>query len=225
MAIVTGFACAVALCLRALSAQEVAAFTQGEMRVVVDAGHGGVDVGVQGNQTGVKESDLNLSIALELKEVLEDSGFEVTLTRKTDGGLYGTTAKGFKKRDMQKRKELIEKAAPSMIISVHQNFYPAKGVRGAQVFYSKQSKESERLATTVQAGLNALYAEEGARARKAAQGEYFMLDCYPCPSVIVECGFLSNAADEALLQKSAWQRRLAERIAAGALAYFSENAL
>ncbi len=225
VAIIFGFVWAVALCVRALNAQAVSALSQGEMRLVVDAGHGGVDAGVSGRTTGVKESDLNLAIAMELKEVLEDAGFEIVLTRKTEAGLYGTTAKGFKKRDMQKRKEIVEGAKPATIISVHQNFYPAKGVRGGQVFYAKSSPESERLALLLQASVNELYKEEGVKDRKAMEAEYFMLGCYPCPSVIVECGFLSNPEDEALLQRATWQRRLAESVAAGVLAYFSENAL
>ncbi len=216
-----GFIWAVALCLQALVAQPVSAFSDGSMRVVVDAGHGGIDGGVSGRTTKVKESELNLAIAMELAQVLEDTGFEVTLTRKTSAGLYGTTAKGFKKRDMQRRKEIIEAADPALVLSVHQNFYPSKATRGAQVFYSEESEGSAALAFAVQARLNGLYAEKGVRERKESKGEYFMLECYPCPSVIVECGFLSNAEDEALLQKSAWQERLAEGIASGVLDYYS----
>ena len=215
-----GFITAVTLCFQALNAQAVNAFSDG-MRIVVDAGHGGIDGGVSGRVTGVKESDLNLSVSLLLKEELTDMGFEVVLTRKTEAGLYGTTAKGFKKRDMQKRKEIIEESKPSMVISVHQNFYPSKSTRGGQVFYSAQSEGSKLLAERVQERLNALYAEEGVRERKITAGEFFMLDCYPCPSVIVECGFLSNAEDEALLSSAVWQKKLAQTIANGALSYFA----
>ncbi len=221
---VVGFVWAVALCVRALNPQTVSVFSDGSMRVVVDAGHGGIDVGVSGVKTGVKESDLNLAIAMELKEGLEDMGFEVTLTRRTEAGLYGTTAKGFKKRDMQKRKEIIEKASPALLLSIHQNYYPAQSVRGAQVFYSEKTAGSKTLAEGLQSKLNALYAAKGVRARNASRGEYFMLECYPCPSVIVECGFLSNPSDEALLCASYFQRRLAEEIAAATLAYVAEMA-
>ncbi len=214
-----GFITAVALCIEALSTKTVSAFSDG-MRVVVDAGHGGIDGGVAGRQTGVKESDLNLSIAMELKERLEDMGFEVVMTRKTEGGLYDSTAKGFKKRDMQKRKEIIQNAKPSLVISVHQNFYPAKGTRGGQTFYLPQSEEGKALALAVQERVNSLYAEKGAKARKTMKGEFFMLQCSPCPSIIVECGFLSNEKDEALLQTRDWQKRLAESISAGVLDFY-----
>ncbi len=222
MAVVIGFTAAVGLCVRQLlRPQAVSAFSDGGMRIVLDAGHGGIDGGVVGKKSGIKESDINLQITYRLKEVLEDMGFEITLTRKTEAGLYGTTAKGFKKRDMQKRKEIIEKADPALVLSVHQNFYPSQSSRGGQVFYAKNSESGQALALCVQDALNDFYQKEGAKGRKAAAGEYFILNCADCPSVIVECGFLSNAADERLLTEESGQKRIAESIAAGVLAYFS----
>lgn len=221
MAVVTVFLTAVTVCIRALNAQAVSAFSEG-MRIVVDAGHGGIDGGVSGRITGVKESDLNLSISMVLKEELEDMGFAVTLTRKTEAGLYDTTAKGFKKRDMQRRKEIIEEVKPALVVSVHQNYYPTQAARGGQVFYSKKTAGSKRLAECVQEKFNGLYSEQRVKARKITAGEYFMLECYPCPSVIVECGFLSNSSDENLLISPAWQKRLAQSVAGGVLAYFAD---
>ncbi len=220
--VAVGFLSAVALCLRTLNAQAVSSFSEGSMRVVVDAGHGGIDGGVSGKKTGVKESDLNLSIAMRLAGRLQDAGFDVVMTRRTEAGLYDSTAKGFKRRDMQKRKEIIQKADPALLLSVHQNYYPSQGARGGQVFYSSKIKGSERLAEETQGRLNALYEKEGAKGRKKTTGEYFMLECYPCPSVIIECGFLSNERDEELLNSPAFQERLAEEIAAAALAYYAE---
>ena len=159
------------------------------MTVVLDAGHGGIDGGVTGKTTGIKESEINLAITLALKEELTDMGFEVILTRKTDAGLYDTTAKGFKKRDMQRRKEIIQAATPSLVISLHQNFYPSQSTRGAQVFYGGNHPKSQTLAKSLQNELNAEYAKHGVNARKIMYGEYFMLKCYGAPSVIVECGF------------------------------------
>ena len=96
-ALILGFISAVALCVRALGGtQAVSAFDEAVMRIVIDAGHGGIDGGVTGRTTGVKESDINLQIAFKLSAVLEDMGFETVMTRKTDAGLYDTTAKGFK---------------------------------------------------------------------------------------------------------------------------------
>jgi len=222
MVLTMSFTTAVALCVRVLSgAQAVAATDGGGMRIVLDAGHGGIDGGVTGKTTGVKESDLNLAITHCLKDALEELGFEVTLTRKTEAGLYGTTAKGFKKRDMQKRKEIIEKVSPALVISIHQNFYPTSVSRGGQVFYAKDDARSLRLATALQEQINALYFDEGVKGRKQTAGEFFMLDCTSHPAALVECGFLSNAKDERLLTNAQWQKKLAHTLAVGVLQYFS----
>ena len=216
---------AVALCLQALNApRTVASFADGGMRIVVDAGHGGIDGGVVGKKTGIKESDINLAVSYFLKDVLTEMGFEVTLTRKTDAGLYGSTAKGFKKRDMQKRKEIIENCEPALVISVHQNYYSSRAYRGGQVFYRKGDGQGQVFAEAVQGKLNALYETDGAKPRSVMAGDYFMLKCAPCPSVIVECGFLSNVQDESLLGTELWRKKLAQAVAAGVVAYLSDSA-
>ena len=221
--VLTSFITAVFLCVRALqTAESVSAFSDAKMCVVLDAGHGGIDGGVVGVKTGIKESDLNLSITFCLKDILEDMGFEVVLTRKTAAGLYGAPTKGFKKRDMQKRKEIIEETKPDFVISLHQNFFPSKSSRGGQVFYNKHDKHSDALAKTIQAQVNTLYAEEGVKARKASSGEYFMLACTTYPAVIVECGFLSSPLDDELLSSHEWQEKLSHAISAGVVEYLSE---
>ena len=104
--------------------------------VVLDAGHGGIDGGVVGKTTGVRESDVNLAVTLALREDFEAAGFRVVLTRADEGGLYGLPTKGFKRRDMQKRKQIIEGAQPTAMISVHQNYFPSDpSRRGGQAFY------------------------------------------------------------------------------------------
>ena len=222
-AVITLFTTAVGLCVRSLwGAQAVAAFDN-PLRIVVDAGHGGIDGGVVGRQTGIKESEVNLSIAFELCEALTDLGAEVVMTRKTAAGLYDTASKGFKKRDMQRRKEIATAANADFLISIHQNSYPIARYRGAQVFYNGENTNGERLATLTQNALNSLYAQEDAKARNAVKGDFFMLKCCDCPSLLIECGFLSNAEDERLLQNAVWQRKVAESIAAGLIAYLSDT--
>lgn len=227
MAVAVGFVAAVGLCARALSGSAAVAAFDGGLRVVIDAGHGGIDGGVVGKTTGVKESDLNLDVAFELQYALEDMGFEVTMTRKTQAGLYGTTAKGFKRRDMEKRREIIQRAKPDFVLSVHQNYYPSSAYRGGQAFYAfegtekGENSESKRLAELLQEKMNALYAQDGARGRKTMQGDFFMLRCYDCPSVLLECGFLSNAADEELLCSGVWRKKFAQSIAAGLVEFLS----
>ncbi|MBR2622718.1 MAG: N-acetylmuramoyl-L-alanine amidase [Clostridia bacterium] len=222
MAVIVAFSSAIGLCLRVLTAPRFVSAFDRELCIVLDAGHGGIDGGVVGRNTGIKESDLNLSITYKLKDCLENRGFHVELTRKTEAGLYGTTAKGFKKRDMQKRKEIIEEADPALLISIHQNFYPTRNTRGGQVFYGKEQAGSRRLAVALQEKINRLYAVEGARGRNAASGQFFILQCADCPSVIVECGFLSNEEDERLLSLESWQTDLAKIVAEGVMDYFTE---
>lgn len=221
-AVITAFIAALGLCLKALRAPiAVADFQDGNMRIVIDAGHGGVDGGVVGKCTGVKESALNLEIAYLLKEELADMGFDVVLTRKTDAGLYDTATSGFKKRDMQKRKEIIREHDPALVISIHQNYYPAQKYRGGQVFYRANHTLGESLGKAIQEELNELYEKEGAKPRNAMMGDYFMLNCTEAPSVIVECGFLSNAEDEKLLCDRSWKGKLARAISSGVTAFLA----
>lgn len=222
IAVAVIFTAAVGLCVNVLSAPRAVAAVDDALCIVLDAGHGGIDGGVTGRETKIKESDLNLVITYKVKSALEELGFKVVLTRKTDAGLYGTATKGFKKRDMQKRREIIEETDPAMVISLHQNFYPTQNTRGAQVFYDKENRTGQRLAVLLQDNLNGLYAKEGARGRKAASAQFYMLSCSDCPSVLIECGFLSNREDERLLTDEGWQKTLSLSIAEGVMAYFSD---
>lgn len=208
-------------CGKALSVKETFA-ESGGVKVVLDAGHGGVDGGVTGRTSGVKESDLNLKIVYLAAEKLSEVGFEVILTRKTEEGLYGAATKGFKKRDMLRRKEIIEAEEPTIVVSVHQNYYPSGFSRGAQAFYKKGSEEGMALAERLQEAFNALYGAKGVKKRNAATGDFFMLSCSDCPSALIECGFLSNVKDEALLCDGAFQRAAAQAIVEGVVGFIGD---
>lgn len=207
------------MCLSAIARTAYGGYNA--LRVVIDAGHGGIDGGVSGVTTGTKESDINLEIALFLQEELEDAGVEVTLTRKTQAGLYGTTARYFKRRDMEKRREIIEKTAPHAVVSVHQNFFADRSKRGATVFFRRGDGSGEVLAMAIQSQFNGF--EGTPSARTPLIGDYYMLNCTAYPSVIVECGFLSNPDDEALAVSEAYRRTAAERIARGVLSFLAKN--
>ncbi len=187
--------------------------------IVIDAGHGGIDGGAVGNLTGVSESELNLDISKRLKTLFEEVGFKVVLTRQTMDGLYGDTSPGFKKRDMQKRAEIIRESAPNLLISVHLNKYTSPNRRGAQVFYKSDSESGKKLANAIQKNIN-----ENLPVSKnysALSGDYFLLNTSKCPSVIVECGFLSNPEEEGLLQDKNYRQKLAKVIFDGTLNYMS----
>lgn len=187
--------------------------------IVIDAGHGGIDAGVRGKKSGVKESDINLSISRELAGFFSKAGFNTVLTRKSQAGLYGLPTKGFKLRDMQKRRQIIQECGADMVISVHQNFYSDTSRRGAQVFFNKESQSGKQLAVCIQQSLNSM--EGAAEKNSPLIGDYYMLECTDSPSVIVECGFLSNESDEALLSDEEYRTQIAYAIFSGAITYFT----
>lgn len=207
---------AIGLCADALAT--TASASQGERVIVIDAGHGGIDAGVLGVNTDIKESDINIAIAKQLKSYFSEAGFTVVMTRTSNGGLYGLPTSGFKKRDMQKRKQIIEECAADMVISVHQNSCPLESRRGGQVFFNPASSSGKELADCIQQSLNSM--EECVRKSSALAGDYFMLKCTENPSVIVECGFLTNGEDEKLLSTPAYQKSVAYAIFKGAVSYY-----
>ncbi|MBR2341761.1 MAG: N-acetylmuramoyl-L-alanine amidase [Clostridia bacterium] len=192
--------------------------------VVIDAGHGGMDGGVVGKRTGIKESDLNLGVSFALKDVFEDAGFFVVLTRKTQLGLSDDVGLWNKNADMRKRREIIKNANPDLVLSIHQNSLPSSTrVRGGQVFYKTDSLVGEKLAVLVQDAINFVYSKHGVKDRVAKAEEYYMLECTNAPSLIVECGFLSNAEDEYLLTTNTHKKQLANAIFSGVMAFFSQS--
>ena len=184
--------------------------------VVLDAGHGGIDGGVSGVNTKVKESDLNLSVIKKLESYFKGYGVKTVLTRKDKNGLYGLSSRGRKMRDMEKRKEIIEGANPDLVISIHMNAFPQRSQRGAQIFYDKHKESSKALAETMQLFLSKNIDH---CSRIIMPGDYYILECTDKPAVIVECGFLSNGADEALLITSEYQEKLAYNIFCAAIAF------
>ena len=187
------------------------------LTVVIDAGHGGIDGGVAGVSAKVKESDLNLAVTKKLEKHFKGYGVDAVLTRKDKNGLYGISSKGRKKRDMEKRKQIIGEANPNLVISVHMNSFPAqRKQRGAQVFYDKHNEAGKALAQSIQLFLSKNIPHSD---RVTMQGEYYILECTDKPAVIVECGFLSNSEDEALLITAEHQEKLAYSIFCGAIAF------
>ncbi len=210
---------AIGICCGAAAATTASTTSVREKVVVIDAGHGGMDAGVYGINTKTKESDINLALAKQLKGYFANAGFKVVMTRKTNAGLYGAPTKGFKMRDMKKRKQIIEESGADMVISIHQNFCPIPSRRGGTVFFDKNSESGKLLAADIQSSLNAM--DECASENEALAGDYYMLKCTESPSVIVECGFLSNVEDEALLISPEYQKKIAYAIFKGAVGYYS----
>lgn len=196
--------------------------TTGEntLTVVIDPGHGGRDPGKEG-VNGVLEKDINLAIALYLKECYERVGINVILTRTEDVGLYEEDDNNKKSSDMKKRCEIVENAKPDMVISIHQNSYIDEAVNGAQVFHYEGSENGRILATYIQ---NRLGLIEGMNKRPVkANNEYYILRNTSFPTVIVECGFLSNKMEAGLLCDEEYQQSVANAIFMGTLDFLKTN--
>ncbi len=186
--------------------------------IVIDAGHGGPDPGSIGYKTKVLEADINLKMSYLLKDKLEKAGISVIMTRSTNEALAEGRGKSFKKRDMESRKEIIKQARPNMVISLHQNSFTNHSLRGAQVFYDKKSEISKQIADMIQKEFLKNLEHSN---KSISPGNYYMLKCTAAPSVIVECGFLSHAEEEKLLQTEEYQNKITDAICNGILNFIS----
>ena len=186
--------------------------------IVLDAGHGGMDPGKVGINNAL-EKDINLSIVLKLKKLLEEEGFTIHLTRDSDQLLAAPNSSSQKKDDMIARIEKVEEIQPFFTISIHQNSFPDPNVNGPQVFYYKDSVESATMAQVLQDILNTQLEPAKKRAPQA-NTNYYLLTRTPTPTVIVECGFLSNPNEADLLTQEDYQNRVAHAIYLGILAYY-----
>lgn len=195
---------------------------QNGQTIVIDPGHGGDDPGMIG-ESGVSEKVLNLIYAQKLAVLLEAEGYEVVLTRTTENGLYDADASNKKAQDMQRRVAMIEEEDPVLTVSIHQNSYPEdSSVKGPQVFYYEQSAEGEKLATAIQDSLNEELEIERPRVQKG-NTTYYILKRSVSTTVIVECGFLTNPEEEALLQEDTYQDRVVQAIFDGILTYLLDK--
>jgi len=185
--------------------------------VIIDAGHGAADPGKVG-VNGLKEKDVNLSIALKLEKILKKEGMKVIMTRKDDSPLYTKGTQNKKAEDMQKRVALINETKPDCVISIHQNSYSQESVKGAQVFYYQSSIEGKKLGEIMQSKLVEMVDPKNHRQAKG-NGTYFLLKKTEAPLAIVECGFLSNKEEADLLGDENYQDKLVEAISSGIKEY------
>ena len=182
--------------------------------VIIDAGHGGDDPGKIGVD-GVQEKDLNLKMALALRDLLEQQDVEVLMTREDAGGLYDERTSNKKVQDMRRRCELINREKPACVVSIHQNSYQQDAsVHGPQVFYYESSEEGKKLAEAVQSSLNEKLEIDRPREIKG-NTSYYLLKRSPGTLVIVECGFLTNPEEARKLQTELYQQRVAAAVADG----------
>ena len=190
--------------------------------VVVDAGHGGEDGGTL-SCTGVRESGLNLEIALRVNDLFALLGQRTRMLRTQDVSLHDTDAATIAARkasDIRARVRLTEETPKAVLLSIHQNHFPESKYRGAQVFCAK-TDSSRQLAEQMQKNLSQYLDPANHRQPKTADGVYLM-EHVNGTAVLVECGFLSNAAETALLQDEGYQQRLSAAVC-GALTEWLEG--
>lgn len=192
-------------------------------KILIDPGHGGIDGGAE-SKSGTVEKDINLSIALKLKKILTKNGFDVVMTREEDNGLYtekGTIRKK-KYEDLENRCKIKKESECEMFVSIHLNMFPQSKYYGAQVWYSN-SEKSGKLAHIIQENLKEDLDENNKRIEKPALEKYKILRCCEdIPSVIVECGFISNYEEEQKLKSEIYQEKIAESLGKSIAKYYTE---
>ena len=193
--------------------------------ILLDPGHGGYDGGARCRDSGVWEKALNLAVSLETEKALTNKGAAVVMTRREDADLCTPDRPSSltkKRQDMQNRIALAKENQVDMVLSIHMNEYRARSESGPQVFYREGSDASRLLAGCMQETL--IRHLQPQKERAALPGDYFILQL-EVPSVLIECGFISNPAEEKLLLSADYQTRLGEAIAEGVEEYLRLNAI
>ncbi|MDD6479419.1 MAG: N-acetylmuramoyl-L-alanine amidase [Oscillospiraceae bacterium] len=194
-------------------------------KIILDAGHGGFDGGAVADD-GTVEKDINLNITKNVCKMLKLSGFDVIMTRTEDIGTDSTGSDKIaerKKSDLKNRLLLMEKYPDAVYISIHLNKFTTSAANGAQVFYSKNSEESAKIAKFVQETIKNQLQPYNDRVIKQGTSATYLLHNATVPAVIVECGFLSNKRDLENLKTKEYQSRISFSILCGILEYFSEK--
>lgn len=191
--------------------------------VIVDAGHGGEDPGKVSSYSDLKEKELNLIIALKLKKLLEEDEYKVIMTREEDKLVYteGTTGIYQKRlQDLTRRKQIMDTGGAQIVVSIHMNSFTDPVYYGAQTFYPPNSPDSLKLAVSIQKSMRTILDPDNKRQPQEKKDEIVILRDLKTPTTIVECGFLSNAAEERKLSTEEYQLKVAEAIKAGISDYF-----
>lgn len=181
--------------------------------IVIDAGHGGEDGGAS-SCTGFWESNINLEIALRLNDLMHLLGYQTAMVRTTDCALHtqGETIASRKASDLKERVKIANHTENCIWISIHQNYFTDERYRGAQVFYGN-SVDSDTLGKQLQQNLIKTINPNSNRQAKKISGVY-LFDHMTVTGVLIECGFLSNREEEALLRNVSYQKQLCGVIAA-----------
>lgn len=191
--------------------------------IILDAGHGLPDQGAE-SKNGVTENAINLVITLKVQKLLEQAGATVILTRSDENGIYDldkNTLREKKVSDIKNRVKIGNNSSANIFVSIHLNKIPQSEYSGWQTFFKKNDENSRKLAKLIQTNLNESIQRENKRQEHVITGKY-IVDHVEIPTVIVECGFLSNPEEEELLQIDEYQDKIAWGIYTGIMDYFNE---
>lgn len=192
------------------------------LTIILDPGHGGIDGGAVG-MDGTLEKDLNLELAARTAELLRSMGYTVLLTREEDV-LLGEGSKGhLKAADLQYRLKLANAQENALLVSIHMNKFPLESCNGIQIYYSKNHKDGVLLAEEIRS-LVKDFQKENQREIKKADSSIYLLDRATLPAVLIECGFLSNSTECALLKDPIYQKKLSILIASAICTYEEQTA-
>ena len=186
-------------------------------KIVIDPGHGGMDIGASINN--IYESDIVLEISFKIKEIFEEYGYFVILTRESKDALCD--GKFIKKEDLNKRIDIINNSNASVFISVHLNKFNISKYSGAQVFYSLSNSNNYILANEIQYSLKKILGNTD-RVTKGKHSNY-ILNRINIPGCLVECGFMSNNDELKLLLDEGYQYKIAKALLFGVNNYFKRN--
>ena len=185
--------------------------------IVLDAGHGGIDGGCS-TADGVPEKGINLNILLDLRDLLTVSGYEVHVTRDTDRSIHDSGVTGIanqKRSDMENRLAILNEPDDAVCISIHQNQFTDPKYKGAQMFYSGSNSTSEVLARALQSRFRELLQPDNDREIQLCGKELFLCYYSDNPTVMAECGFMSNPDEAALLNTEEYRGKVAFTLFAG----------
>lgn len=219
------FVIALALSHRGRTALPASAVGTAGITFVLDAGHGGEDGGAVSPE-GVAESGIDLEVASRIRDLLRLCGARTVMTREEDVSLGDPslgTVRARKASDLRRRTEIVDAEEGAVLVSVHQNSLPSSPVtHGAQVFWNARPGGQE-LAEAIQDALNESVGIGNEKAAREIAPTIYLTAHVHAPAALVECGFLSNAAEAEKLQEAGYQKELAAAIAAGCLRYAGEG--
>ena len=193
--------------------------------IIIDAGHGGEDGGTQSSD-GTLEKTINLEISLRINELLRARGFSTVLTRDGDYMIYdedSSTQREKKVSDIHNRMKIVEENGSCILLSIHQNYFTESKYSGTQVFYSKNTSDSKALADEIQKSVVSLLQPDNTRQIKESGTDIYLLYHSKVPSVMVECGFMSNEAESESLKDEVYQQEMAEAIVGGLIKYLESK--